>query len=341
MRRDRFLFSHEPMACTTAVYEATLEKCVAVFSAYPGIQAIYQYGGVSAPGISDLDLLLVFAPDTPPLNTHWRAHFNTTEQYLLLHSPAVITPALLADGSTITFLQGLRPLWGTAPAVNPLPLEADAFITRLIVLEHSLRLLVTITRQLEARLVKQRPLLCELHSIRYDLQLLGLEEAWQTPFLEPIRLLRQAWFERPSALRQNQLLALFQKAATVQQAILQAFQAWAASQNIAPTPIPTLVASHWSGVVFTNQSTHFSPWFPLLTAIPHAKSRERLMRLAQTNIGLPPSIVTLLQGDSLPEPWAALHAQRQDILRSYAQFQQRLGGGFGSLHTAPLPRKTL
>lgn len=336
--KDRFLFSHEPIEQQTAVYQNTLAKCVEVFSTYPGIRAIYQYGSVSTPGISDLDLLLVFDENSPSIPYDWRKWFNSQERYLLLHNPSVISPSLLAEGVHITFLQGLNLLWGTPTSVNKADDKTADFLSHLIVMEHTIRLLVTTIRQLQAQIVKQRPLLCELHSIRYDLNLLGLAAQWETAFTQPMYSLRQNWFTLPPITRQTQLLSLFRQAPSVQQTVLHKVAEWGAGLEIRPFP-PAAYPSQWPGISLSTSSNpvgHRASFLANnLPCIPHAKIREKLLRITHLEINLPPVILSLLRQPAFAEPFASLYQKRQRILHCYYLFCQQIKGGFGSLHVPP------
>lgn len=52
-------FVHDLVAMTAADYEGAVARYVGVCADLPGVRAIYQFGSVGAPGVSDLDLIVV------------------------------------------------------------------------------------------------------------------------------------------------------------------------------------------------------------------------------------------------------------------------------------------
>ena len=59
---SRFTFTNEPTEYTLGDYSAARELLVNYYSAFRDVLAIYEYGSLSAPGLSDLDIILVL-PD--------------------------------------------------------------------------------------------------------------------------------------------------------------------------------------------------------------------------------------------------------------------------------------
>jgi hypothetical protein len=340
---SRLRFEREPVCCTLETYNLTIAHAVDVFSTYPGIHAIYQYGGISTPGISDLDLLLVFADDAPTADGEWSRPFDASELYVFMHGPAVVTQSLFARGAYLASLHGLRLLWGEAAAPEALDGPAREFADWMLAAEHLTRLLVSTARQIAMRVVLQRPALCELHSIAYDLQCLGDEQsAWHARLITPLRTLRSGWFDLPPETRQAHLYDLLLLAREAELDLLGRIGAWALRLTGAP-PVGDLAGpGRWPGVRLAPgdpPDTYFVLPAALhwMLALPDLRVRKAALRFGALEIALPPALLALLRGASadLPEPYAAAARSRAALGRANARFLARLGGGFGSVHVPP------
>jgi hypothetical protein len=342
------LFSRAPVACAALEYEATLQRCVEIYTQYPGLAAIYQYGSVSAPGISDLDILLVFHDDTPPVPGPWAQHLMPRQRYLLMHSPTAIAVSVLRRGQLMADTTGLRLVWGDPIGMIELNPAARHFVACLAAADHSLRLLGTIVRQLSSGVVKQRPSLCELNSINYNLvHCPQTQQRWSQPFTEGIKRLRAEWFILPTPEREQQLATLLRLALAVEADLLAELGQWA--RQIAPGAygefLPEQVHAG-AGIRVQARAAGDAtpvtigdhPLAALARYIPQVKLRLYLARYRPVYIRLDPILFALLRGDGagLPKPYAAILAARRHLLTRDRAFRRRIGGDFGGLHNAPL-----
>jgi len=108
-----------------ADYDRAIALFVEAMAVHPGVRFLGQFGTVSTPGVSDLDLLVVAADE------HYRAvcdqAFRVVQNvpngpYLFWHPPAVIPLSLLPVTPAFHSLGHLRPLHGHVP----LPAECTA-----------------------------------------------------------------------------------------------------------------------------------------------------------------------------------------------------------------------
>ena len=82
--------NHPREGFTELDYDLTVESVAASFIQTPGVSAVYQYGSVSAPGISDIDFLVVLEPDSPTKISQFRTSpFGARIHYLTKH-PALV-----------------------------------------------------------------------------------------------------------------------------------------------------------------------------------------------------------------------------------------------------------
>ena len=89
-----FLLDRFPVPVSLDEYDSTADAIEKQFTQLPGLVSIYRLGGVSAPGISDLDRLAVVSGTGPD----WMIWPSLTERerYVALHTP------FLADLATFT-----------------------------------------------------------------------------------------------------------------------------------------------------------------------------------------------------------------------------------------------
>jgi hypothetical protein len=322
-----------------------VQKAVDIFSRYSGLRAIHRFGSISVPGISDLDLLLVFDDAAPPVPQPWRRHFSERERYLLMHSPAIISTSLLPFASRLTRLHHLDCVWGEPATFSP-PDEGHEFVERLISAEHAVRILASLMRQWVGQVIKQRPTLCELHSIQYEVESLGQPlDAWDRGLGPAIRVLRHTWFDLPKLEREQRLIALVEKGLAIELDLLTVLGEWA-RRSMGNINLPARrLATRWPGLYLQPAEAPYPAsvavqrrW--LARASQHLTSfrlRTYLSRFSPVQVRLDGALVALLRGNvgALPQLYADLQRQRQTVLAAYTRFHQRLGGDFGSLHLPP------
>lgn len=99
------------------VYGRALDRFVSSIADTPGIRAVLQFGQISAPGISDLDLLVVVDDDVPTSTLRQivkATRVDATAAYLFAHPPMVVPRSCVGGVAYIHTLYHLRPLWGQA-----------------------------------------------------------------------------------------------------------------------------------------------------------------------------------------------------------------------------------
>jgi len=96
-------------------YSATLSNYVREISGAPGVVAVFQFGEISHPGISDLDLLVVVSDDVAPSTLQKivaATRANPTSEYLFAHPPVVVPRVCAGQVAYIHSLDHLRQVWG-------------------------------------------------------------------------------------------------------------------------------------------------------------------------------------------------------------------------------------
>lgn len=188
-----------PCERTHGDYETARDRMVCTLRTLPGIRSIYQVGGVSAPGISDLDMYALFE-DAAVCREDPRAGLSRRDRYLFLHPLFGIHRSRFRESLRFPFFHAYRLLWGVDEGMEPAPARPDVSqeVLRQIGLEFLVKSFLSIALQREMGILKVRSLLLHVHSLHYDLDYVGLTQSDLDPYLEQVRQWRSQWFRRPA-----------------------------------------------------------------------------------------------------------------------------------------------
>ena len=92
MQKKGYNFFNLPRECSIEDYKEAIDKIVGKYSKANGLVSIYSWGDVSAPGISDIDIVLVFGKNAEKLPFLSRSfYFLDSETRYLVRHPFVFT----------------------------------------------------------------------------------------------------------------------------------------------------------------------------------------------------------------------------------------------------------
>ncbi|MFC2034053.1 hypothetical protein ACFLTT_01430 [Chloroflexota bacterium] len=101
---------------TRKFYQKTLEKALEIFVLLEGIRSIYQFGNISAPGNSDIDLLFVIDDDesvSREIFNSFETKFSNEEKYIIYeHAPLITGKNIIENIHYIRKLGNLVHLYG-------------------------------------------------------------------------------------------------------------------------------------------------------------------------------------------------------------------------------------
>jgi hypothetical protein len=185
-----------PKYVTADRYDAAITEMLNVLSRQHGIAAIYQIGHVATPGISDIDLVAVFADDAT-CTANPRETLSPEARYLFIHNPFSATATDFAEGRSCSFFHNYVHLWGaeitgSAPGLSS---DAEAVLKRQVALEYLLSMYIGMSTDRTYGVVRLRPLLLQAKGLLYDCEFLGITSG---PFVDAIRRLvatREDWFQ--------------------------------------------------------------------------------------------------------------------------------------------------
>lgn len=195
-------FTEMPKRIPIERYQAALELLVNRWSGLPRAPlAIYQLGQVGAPGISDLDFIIVFprgqminwSDFRPEAFPHW-------VQELLLHPPYMCDDEAWTQLPAWYPIFDLRHLWGKRLAVPVPSKELQTGCALGMLVDY---LMVKLPRAILylswKRPLRVKTLLCVLHSVKYTMRL--AEQAGisipssATQVISEVNQLRGSWFD--------------------------------------------------------------------------------------------------------------------------------------------------
>ena len=91
-----------PRRVTIVDYENAISRMVGQLVSMPGVTTVYQIGGVSNPGISDIDLVVVFE-DGQRVSSDPCRGLNKSDSYLFAHGLFGINRGNFAEASRHSF----------------------------------------------------------------------------------------------------------------------------------------------------------------------------------------------------------------------------------------------
>lgn len=315
-------------------YQRAWDDLVHHLQDLPGVVAIYRTGGVSAPGISDLDAIAVVErgvrlPDVWP-----RLAPRTRD--LAMHSPLLIDAGLFARHRQFAYVEPLELIAGEPIDVDPR--ELREYSEPLIAAEGIMTTLLRLVKQAVALRVKVRSTLCALHSLHYDLELGRLTAsaapaAWVTA--NEVRRIRAAWFESGPAT----ILPLVHDALPALQ------QALAALPEIEATaPQRVALGGPWRNVQLLAASVPAVRARRMRAASTasawgrSARGAELAWRFGRCTIELPRHVIGLLAGRPTGE-YANFRRERERLLEDYREFMTSCGPTYSMLGMANLIAK--
>jgi hypothetical protein len=167
------------------------------FAGYPGVICVQQLGHVNTPGISDIDMLVVF-DESARFECDPLEGLSRTDRYLFVHSLFAVSEEDYAEAAGHTFFHNVQVRWGVVPDAQPAPLSAgdQKLLKRQIALEYLVRIFISLTVEITYRVVKLRNLFLHAKAMLYDCEFLGVSSG---PFYEGLTKIvqrRNQWFER-------------------------------------------------------------------------------------------------------------------------------------------------
>lgn len=190
-------------------YQKAIDEMVQLLAQYDGVHTVFQVGGLSSPGISDIDFFVVFK-DGATCTRQPLSEVSPEARYLFTHSLFGTSEQYAAQTEQYTFFGNYRKLWGEgfdmkAEAADP----TDALVMQ-VALEYLAKMYITMNLEATYKVVGVRNFLLLGKAIMYDLDLLQIKEGPLHALCKEVLHLRDKWFQnQPSNKELKELINSF------------------------------------------------------------------------------------------------------------------------------------
>lgn len=200
-----YSFTDIPSPLEESAYHRILKNVVAKLSSLEGVEAVYQIGGIASPGISDLDLVVVFRDDFVCLyNLH--DELSDEEKYLFIHKLFGCSAKYFHESSRYSFFHNFTLLAGSdikrEEKLNELETST---IKSQIALEYMVKMYANIIVQKEYSVLQIRSLLLHGKALNFDLEFLGVDAITLQESVNELLSIRKNWFKATDGKAQIEL----------------------------------------------------------------------------------------------------------------------------------------
>lgn len=186
------LFNY-PVDHDRAAYDSAIDRMLKRLSSFTSVVAVYKVGSVSCPGISDIDLVVVF-DDTAKCDFLPLDGMSSADRYLFTHSLFGVRQRTLSEIAPYNLFHNFKVIQGQDVLVRATPSEQ---VKRQIAMEYLVRMLINITVAGHQKHLDVRSTLLQAHAIRYDLEFLGIEDGALFDDVSQVIQWRNNWFVNP------------------------------------------------------------------------------------------------------------------------------------------------
>ncbi len=181
-----YKFIDRPAPIPRQLYDETIEGIVNRNKHIEGIKAIYSFGNITAPGISDLDLLFVFKNN---VTCHANGFESLPENHkpLFTHGIMAVSEKHFTENAHFTIWSDHHLLFGEAPSSYPLlrTSEEEKSIAAQTAIEFLIANYIDIKIQRSYKVIKLRAFLQHMKGLLYDLEMLNdIEDPIRIPLLQ-------------------------------------------------------------------------------------------------------------------------------------------------------------
>ncbi len=191
-----------PGAAEPKDYEEAVGSLVRRIREFPGVIGIIRFGSLMSPGISDIDLLVVFEDDTrcdlKPLE-----RFPPGYAHLLSHGVDAMSWSFYRDTPNYTFWFNSKCIWGDAERLHIKPARSrdeEEALKIQTAIEYVITNYIDLTLQVSYGIIKLRAMLQHLKGLAYDLEFLDITSGPLHEAVAKLRVWMARWQERKPAV---------------------------------------------------------------------------------------------------------------------------------------------
>ncbi|WP_456439459.1 hypothetical protein [Psychroserpens sp.] len=175
-------------------YNNAMNRQVECFAKIDEVKSVYQIGGVSTPGISDIDLVVVFEDDYN-FNSNPRSNNSDIGNYLFTHGLYGASEKHFQKSLKYTFFHNFRLLHGENLELTNITSESDQLILKeQIALEFLFKMYVNLVVQKSYNTIKLRSLFLHIKALPYDFEFLNIHPEEIIKLVNQGVDLRNNWF---------------------------------------------------------------------------------------------------------------------------------------------------
>jgi hypothetical protein len=177
-------------------YTRAIDEMVEKLRHYPGVVSIYQIGGVGNPGISDIDLLVIFSDDARCLLNPLDG-LTAPQRYLYAHNLFGATSSVFTESQRYDFFHNYKLLHGREFDIGhkKLPREQLEMVNVQSALEYLIKMYINMTIERTYGIVRTRGVLLLAKAMKYDLDALGMASGPAAEMVRQIIHWRNHWFD--------------------------------------------------------------------------------------------------------------------------------------------------
>src|SRR6187431_2115681 len=165
-----------PHQVDLSFYDKSLGKMTERLISNGAASAVYQAGGVSNPGISDLDMVVIFKNEVH-VDENFLQDLSAKERYLFIHNLYGISERDFEEAQRFAFYYSYKLLAGKDLRIK-IPIS-DAELLQMkvqVALEFLLKFYITLSIQKSYGVIRMRDILLHVKAIQYDLQFMGITD---------------------------------------------------------------------------------------------------------------------------------------------------------------------
>jgi len=201
-----------PVYVQPEFYEINISQVASALMNHGKVESVYRIGSVTAPGISDLDMLVVFK-DGASTNHDPLKKLDDKGHYLFVHRLFGVSVSHFQNALGLAQFHNYRLIGGsdtrTEATLTP---EDDGLVKVQTALEFMVKMYMVLNFQKEYRIIKVRAFLLEARAMEYDLQYLGIASGPLFDVVNEIIDLRKKWFlSETNSLKIEDLFDRFNK----------------------------------------------------------------------------------------------------------------------------------
>ncbi len=184
-----------PHYVSESAYRHVLDSMVKRLSALPETVSVYRVGSIGSPGISDLDLIVIFQ-DNKKVGKNFLENLTPEEKYLFVHNLYGISQQDFEEALRFTFFDNFTLLYGTNMRLDSFRSpEITEFLKKQVALEYITRMYITVHLQQCYRVLRVRDLLLHVKALQYDCEFLGVNSGKLIESIAQIINWRKSWFD--------------------------------------------------------------------------------------------------------------------------------------------------